>query len=201
MRNRTSSDSPAPPMLSSLPNALTVARIAVVPIIVATVFIPGPEARWVAAGLFAVAAVTDYLDGWLARALKVESDVGRALDPIADKLLVAAVLLMLAGVDRLSDLGVVAAVIILAREILVSGLREALAGHSVVMPVTRLAKWKTASQLVALPLLLVGDAAYVIGLSLQWPGELLLWIAAGLTARTGYDYLLQALAHLRKDSS
>ncbi|WP_299442704.1 CDP-diacylglycerol--glycerol-3-phosphate 3-phosphatidyltransferase [uncultured Rhodospira sp.] len=188
-------------MLSSLPNALTVARIAVVPIIVATVFIPGPEARWVAAGLFAVAAVTDYLDGWLARALKVESDVGRALDPIADKLLVAAVLLMLAGVDRLSDLGVVAAVIILAREILVSGLREALAGHSVVMPVTRLAKWKTASQLVALPLLLVGDAAYVIGLSLQWPGELLLWIAAGLTARTGYDYLLQALAHLRKDSS
>ncbi|KAA5607217.1 CDP-diacylglycerol--glycerol-3-phosphate 3-phosphatidyltransferase [Roseospira marina] len=184
-------------MLHALPNAMTLARIALIPVIVATFYIPGPEARWVAAGLFVIAAVTDYLDGWLARKLQVVSDFGRFLDPIADKLLVAAILVMLAGFDRLSDVALVAAVVILFREILVSGLREFLAGRSIGMPVTMLAKWKTTAQLVALPLLLVGDAATLGGLPLDWPGELLLWVAALLTAQTGYIYLRQGLAHMR----
>jgi cardiolipin synthase len=184
-------------MLRSLPNAMTIARIVLIPVIVLTFYIPGPEARWIAAGLFVVAAVTDYLDGWLARALKVVSDFGRFLDPIADKLLVAAVLVMLAGFDRLSDLSLIAAVLILFREILVSGLREFLAGKAISMPVTKLAKWKTASQLVALPLLLVGDSASVGGIPLQWPGELLLWIAAVLTAQTGIAYMQQGMGHMK----
>ncbi|SDE32178.1 CDP-diacylglycerol--glycerol-3-phosphate 3-phosphatidyltransferase [Rhodospira trueperi] len=188
-------------MLRSLPNALTLGRIALIPVVMLLIYMPGDAARWAAAGLFVLAAVTDYLDGWLARRLDVVSEIGRALDPIADKLLVAAVLLMLAGVGRLSDLALIPAVVILSREILVSGLREALAGRNVVMPVTRLAKWKTTAQLAALPLLLVGDAGSVIGLSLQGPGEALLWIAGGLTARTGYTYVMQALAHMREAPS
>lgn len=184
-------------MLHSLPNAMTIARIVLIPVIVLTFYMPGPEARWIAAGLFVVAAVTDYLDGWLARALKVESDFGRFLDPIADKLLVAAVLVMLAGFDRLSELSLIAAVLILFRELLVSGLREFLAGKAVAMPVTKLAKWKTATQLVALPLLLVGDAASVGGIPLQWPGEVLLWIAAVLTAQTGLAYMKQGMGHMK----
>ncbi|MBB4287425.1 CDP-diacylglycerol--glycerol-3-phosphate 3-phosphatidyltransferase [Roseospira goensis] len=183
-------------MLKTLPNALTVARVLMIPAIMATFYLPGPEARWIAAGLFVIAALTDYLDGWLARALKVVSDFGRLLDPIADKLLVAAVLLMLAGFDRLSALSLVAAVVILFRELLVSGLREFLAERGIAMPVTTLAKWKTATQLVALPLLLLGDTARVAGLSMQVPGEVLLWIAAALTAQTGYVYLRQGLAHM-----
>jgi len=175
---------------------MTIGRIVLIPVIMATFYIPGPEARWIAAGLFAVAAVTDYLDGWLARKLQVVSDFGRFLDPIADKLLVAAVLLMLAGFDRLSGPALIAAVIILFREILVSGLREFLAGRNVGMPVTKLAKWKTATQLAALPLLLVGNAASLGGIPLNWPGEGLLWIAALLTAQTGAIYMLQGLRHM-----
>lgn len=188
-------------MLSQLPNALTALRIALIPVIMLLLYLPGPEARWTAAGLFVLAAVTDYLDGWLARRLQVVSDVGRFLDPIADKLLVAAVLLMLAGTGGLSDPALIAAVLILFRELLVSGLREFLAGRAIAMPVTTLAKWKTASQLVALPLLLVGDAADVAGVSLQWPGEVMLWIAALLTTQTGYIYLRQGLAHMARAPS
>ncbi len=184
-------------MLQQLPNAMTLGRIVLIPVIMVTFFVPGPEARWVAAGLFALAAATDWVDGWLARRWRVLSDFGRVLDPIADKLLVAAVLLLLAGFDRLSDLGLVAAVIILFREVLVSGLREFMAERGVGMPVTRLAKWKTTAQLVALPLLLVGDAVNVGGLPLSWVGEAFLWLAAVLTAQTGYLYTRQALAHMR----
>jgi len=187
-----------PSMFHQLPNILTLGRIVLIPVVMVTFFLPGPEARWAAAGLFALAAVTDWFDGWLARRWNVLSDFGRVLDPIADKLLVAAVLLMLAGFDRLSGLGLVAAVVILVREILVSGLREFMAERGVGMPVTKLAKWKTTAQLVALPLLLVGDAAVVAGvLPLSWVGEVALWVAAALTAQTGYLYTRQALAHMR----
>jgi len=184
-------------MLHQLPNALTLARIVLIPAIVLTFFLPGLEARWAAAGLFVLAAVTDWFDGWLARALKVQSDFGRVLDPIADKLLVAAVLLLLAGFDRLSDFGLVAAVIILFREVLVSGLREFMAERGVGMPVTKLAKWKTTVQLVALPLLLVGNVVVLAGVPLSWIGEAFLWLAAALTAQTGYLYTRQALAAMR----
>ncbi|MQX36054.1 CDP-diacylglycerol--glycerol-3-phosphate 3-phosphatidyltransferase [Roseospira navarrensis] len=183
-------------MLRSLPNVMTIARIVLIPVIMVMFYIPGPEARWIAAALFVAAAVTDYVDGWLARKLQVVSDFGRFLDPIADKLLVAAVLVMLAGFDRLSDIALVAAVLILFREILVSGLREFLAGKAVSMPVTKLAKWKTATQLVALPLLLVGDTASVGGVPLDWPGELLLWIAALLTVQTGATYMTTGMRHI-----
>ncbi len=183
-------------MLAHLPNALTFARIGLIPVIMVLLYVPTPEARWAAAGLFVLAAVTDYLDGWLARKLNVISDIGRVLDPIADKLLVAAVLVMLAGTGGLSAAALVAAVVILMRELLVSGVREFLAGRSIAMPVTTLAKWKTATQLVALPLLLVGDTASVAGISLQGPGEVLLWIAAALTAQTGYIYMRQGLANM-----
>ena len=183
-------------MLAHLPNALTFARIGLIPVVMVLLYVPAPEARWAAAGLFVLAAVTDYLDGWLARKLNVVSDIGRVLDPIADKLLVAAVLVMLAGTGGLSAVSLIAAVVILFRELLVSGLREFLAGRGISMPVTTLAKWKTATQLMALPLLLVGDAGTVAGVSLQWPGEALLWIAAALTAQTGYVYMRQGLAHM-----
>ncbi len=181
--------------MKNLPNILTISRIAVIPVVFATIYIEGPLARWVACGVFLLAALTDFFDGYLARNLETTSRFGRFLDPIADKLLVAAVLFMLAASERLSPIGVLPAVIILCREVLVSGLREYLAEIRVNMPVTRLAKWKTAFQMTALPVLIVGDAAPGI---FHFPiiGEFFLWLAAILTLLTGYDYLKTGLAHM-----
>ncbi|MGB1027703.1 MAG: CDP-diacylglycerol--glycerol-3-phosphate 3-phosphatidyltransferase, partial [Rhodospirillaceae bacterium] len=145
--------------MKSLPNILTFGRIAVIPIMVILFYVPGETARWINCGLFILAAITDFFDGWLARKMGSVSDLGRFLDPIADKLLVAAVLLMLAAMDRLDVWSYPAACIILMREILVSGLREYLAELQVRMPVTKLAKWKTTVQLIALPVLIVGDTS------------------------------------------
>ncbi|MEI6986592.1 MAG: CDP-diacylglycerol--glycerol-3-phosphate 3-phosphatidyltransferase, partial [Rhodospirillaceae bacterium] len=133
----------------SLPNLLTLARIAAIPPAVALFYVPWAWADWVLLGLFLSAAFTDWLDGHLARALKQESAFGRFLDPIADKLLVMALLFMLAATGRLPDLSVVPGVMILLREILISGLREFLAGVGVSLRVSGLAKWKTAVQMVA----------------------------------------------------
>jgi cardiolipin synthase len=181
----------------SLPNLLTMSRIVVIPLVVATFFFDSVESRWIAVLLFGSAAVSDFFDGWLARRWNQVSALGRFLDPIADKLLVAAVLMMLAGFERLSPVSVLPAVVILCREILVSGLREFLAELRVGVPVTRLAKWKTAFQLGALPILLMGDLA-PWGIPAQIMGEVLLWVAAVLTIITGYDYLKSGISHMRQ---
>lgn len=184
-------------LLTSLPNLLTLSRIVVIPVVVASFYVPGDYARWFACLLFAAAAVTDWLDGHMARRWQQQSEIGRFLDPIADKLLVAATLFMLTAFGRLSDAAIFPALVILCREILVSGLREYLAGLRVGMPVSRLAKWKTTIQMVAIGVLIVGDAGPGF-LPTRAIGEALLWIAASLTLVTGYDYLRAGLPHITR---
>ncbi|MBW7851084.1 MAG: CDP-diacylglycerol--glycerol-3-phosphate 3-phosphatidyltransferase [Rhodospirillales bacterium] len=183
-------------MVTSLPNLLTLSRIGAIPVVVATFYVQGDAARWVACGLFVAAAVTDFFDGYLARRSNQVSALGRFLDPIADKLLVAAVLFMLVAFGRVSEWAILPALVILLREILVSGLREFLAEVRVGMPVSRLAKWKTAIQMVAIPVLLVGEAGPAV-LPVALIGEAGLWVAAGLTLITGYDYLQAGLRTIR----
>jgi cardiolipin synthase len=180
----------------SLPNALTLARVAAVPALVAAFYLPAPASHWAGLAIFVLAAATDWLDGFLARRWNQGSDFGRVLDPIADKLLVAAALLMLAAFARLSVASLAAAIVILGREILVSGLREFLAGR-VALPVTALAKWKTATQMTALGVLLIAPALAGWGTWVQWLGEALLWLAAALTVVTGWAYVRAAVAALR----
>ena len=186
-------------MLTDLPNVLTLSRIAAIPVLVALVALHHPVADFCACLLFSAAAITDYFDGMLARSRLQQSDIGRMLDPIADKLLVAATLMMLVGQDRLSPLGLYPAIVIMLREILVSGLREYLAGIRIGLPVTRLAKWKTGFQMGALGTLLAGDTTAVL-LHISWLpvsfiGEIMLWIAATLTLITGWDYLTAGWRH------
>ncbi|RMF12060.1 MAG: CDP-diacylglycerol--glycerol-3-phosphate 3-phosphatidyltransferase [Alphaproteobacteria bacterium] len=181
--------------MSTLPNLLTLSRILVIPLLVATFYVKPPLGNWLALVLFVLAGVTDFLDGYMARSLNQQSHLGRFLDPIADKLLVAAAIVMMVAVDRVSGLTVLAALVILCREILVSGLREFLAELRVRVPVTRLAKLKTAFQFTAIAFLLLGDAA-PWNLPVLEIGEVALWIAAGLTLYTGYDYLRGGLHHM-----
>ena len=186
-------------MLTSLPNLLTISRIAVIPVVVASFYLPDFWSQWLACGLFVAACITDWLDGHFARRWKQQSEIGRFLDPIADKLLVAAALFMLAATGRIADWTILPALVILMREILVSGLREYLAGLRVRVPVSRLAKWKTGIQMTAIAFLLVGDAGPRL-LPVQGIGELLLCIAALLTLVTGYDYLRAGLPHMTDES-
>jgi cardiolipin synthase (CMP-forming) len=183
--------------LTSLPNLLTVSRILVIPIVIGSFYVSGDYARWFACALFSAAAVTDWLDGHMARRWQQQSEIGRFLDPIADKLLVSATLFMLTAFGRLSAQTVLPALVILCREILVSGLREYLAGLRVGMPVSRLAKWKTVIQMVAIGFLIVGDAGPAF-LPVRTIGEFLLWLAALLTLVTGYDYLQAGLRHMAR---
>jgi len=184
-----------PAMLTSLPNLLTLSRIVVIPLVILTFYVDGAWTHWVASSLFVVAAITDWFDGWLARSWNQVSAFGRFLDPIADKLLVAAVLFMLVAFDRVSPWSELPALVILLREILVSGLREFLAEIRVGVPVTRLAKWKTGFQMVALGMLLLGNVP-PLTLPVQEVGEGLLWVAAVLTLVTGWDYLRSGLKYL-----
>jgi CDP-diacylglycerol--glycerol-3-phosphate 3-phosphatidyltransferase len=168
-----------------------------VPAVVALLFWPNESwARWTALGVFVVAALTDYLDGYLARALSQQSALGRMLDPIADKLLVAASLLMLAHDRTITGWALWAAIVILCREILVSGLREFLAELKVSVPVSRVAKWKTALQLVAIGFLIAGPAGETILRGTTMIGMGLLWVAAALTIYTGWDYFRAGVKHL-----
>ena len=164
--------------MTELPNLLTLSRIVAIPLVAILLYFDGATWRWAALILYAAACITDFFDGYLARSRRQVSDLGRFLDPIADKLLVAAIILVL-----------------VCREILVSGLREYLAGLHVGVPVSQLAKWKTVLQMLALGFLILGDA----GLP-AWPitlvGEAGLWIAAALTMVTGYDYLKAGLRHM-----
>lgn len=185
-------------MLSSLPNLLTLSRIVAVPALVLLMWRPGPWEWLFAFGLFCVAGLTDYLDGYLARAQGTVSKLGVFLDPIADKIMVAAVIVMLIHAGTINGLATIAALVILLREIFVSGLREFLAGLQVSIPVSQLAKWKTAAQMVALGALVLDGAT-----SRLWPalpalevGLVCLWAAAALTLITGYDYLRTGLKHM-----
>ncbi|MEY5007620.1 MAG: CDP-diacylglycerol--glycerol-3-phosphate 3-phosphatidyltransferase [Pseudomonadota bacterium] len=183
-------------MLTSLPNILTLSRIFAVPILVALLWYPGWQLGYLLAfALYCLMGITDYFDGYLARAQGTVSKLGVFLDPIADKIMVAAVIIMLVATHDIAGWHVIAAIIILLREIAVSGLREFLAQLRVSMPVTKLAKWKTTFQLVALgALILAGgfpEAAWI-----KLVGLVSLWAAAALTMITGWDYLRVGIRHM-----
>lgn len=180
----------------SVPNLLTYGRIAAVPAIVACLYSTQPVWLWVALGIFIAAAITDYLDGYLARAWSQQSSLGKMLDPIADKLLVGAVLVMLAANGTVTGLALIPAIVILSREILVSGLREYLGQMNLSVPVSNLAKWKTTVQMVALGVLIAGPAGDALITGTTAAGIALLWLAALLTAWTGYDYVRAGIGHL-----
>jgi cardiolipin synthase (CMP-forming) len=181
----------------SLPNLLTYARLVAVPLVAAVLFFGEGEGKnWLALGLFVAASITDWLDGYVARAWGQQSTLGRMLDPIADKLLVGATLMMLVADQTISGWSIWAALIILSREILVSGLREFLAELRVMVAVSRLAKWKTGVQMVALGFLLAGDAGDAVCGCASNIGIVLLWAAALLTIYTGFDYFRAGLKYV-----
>lgn len=185
----------------NIPNLLTYARILAVPLIVLCFFVEGrlqssDFARWAGLAIFIVASITDYLDGYLARIWNQTSNIGKMLDPIADKLLIASVLLLMAADGTIAGWSLWAAITILCREILVSGLREYLAALKVSVPVTQIAKWKTAAQMFALAFLLAGPAGAKVLPYTTEIGITLLWIAAILTIYTGYDYFRAGAKHM-----
>jgi cardiolipin synthase (CMP-forming) len=201
---------PAPvrlrPRAWSLPNILTYGRIVAVPIVVGCMFWQnilqgGMWLRWLALAIFIAAGISDFLDGYFARIWEQQSSLGRMLDPIADKLLVASCLLMLGAEKTIHGWSLLAAVVILCREILVSGLREYLAELRVSIPVTRLAKWKTTMQLVAVGFLICGEAGDAIVPVVTQVGIALLWVSALLTLYTGWDYLRSGLHHLYQEDA
>ena len=181
----------------NLPNLLTMSRIIVIPIIFLSVYIAAKWWALLAAVLFIVASITDYFDGYLARARGQVSAFGRLLDPIADKLLVtSALVVLMAKPDMLvSRLSLIPIIVILCRELLVSGLREFLREVNVGMPVTRLAKWKTGFQMTALSMMLLKGVWYWGGI-----GEFLLWVAGVLTFITGYQYFQKSLDYVRENN-
>ena len=182
----------------SIPNLLTLSRIFAVPILVFLLWRPDPVDYAITFVLYCIVGITDYFDGYLARAQGQISKLGQFLDPIADKIMVAAVIVMLIENEIVHGLAVIAAIVILLREITVSGLREYLAGLQVSVPVSKLAKWKTTFQMVALGALIlagVGDRLPWF-LPAQFVGDVCLWAAAALTLVTGYDYLRVGLKHM-----
>ena len=188
-------------MIHHLPNILTILRVILIPMLVLGFQLPGMWCNWVTLSIFVIAGATDYFDGHLARRLGATTDFGRMLDPIADKMLAVAAIAMLLSVGNIP---LVPALIIVCREILVSGLREYLANLSIGMPVTSLAKWKTAVQFAALAMLLVGDAVRwldgeVVGMSEIGSG--FIWLAAALTVVTGYGYWKTGYRYIIRDKN
>ncbi len=179
----------------NLANLLTFSRILMIPMIVGSFYLDGDKANWIGFIIFSIAGITDFFDGYIARKYNLTTALGKFMDPIADKLLIAAALLMMVAFHRIEGLSVVAAVIILCREFAVSGLREFLAELKVSVPVSTLAKWKTTLQIIALGFLLVGDAAPET-INAVLIGNICLWVAALLTLYTGYDYLKAGLRHM-----
>ena len=183
----------------NLPNILTISRIAVIPLIFISIYITTFAWSMFAAVLFAIASITDYFDGYLSRARNETSAFGRLLDPIADKLLVATALVVILAKSEMYNwsLTVIPAFVILCREILVSGLREFLREVNVGLPVTKLAKWKTAFQMTALAMMLFRD----LWIGWSYLGEFLLWVAAILTFITGYQYYQRSLDYVRAEEA
>ena len=192
-------------MKLQIPNILTIGRIIIVPIFVLTFFIPGFFGDLIPFFLFVIASFTDYLDGLLARLFKEESKLGELLDPIADKILVAAALILLVMNGVIKNYEVIAAIIILTREILISGLREFLAKGRITMQVTSLSKLKTFIQMISIAILLTGESGNKVinfqDYNAQTIGIVLLWLSAFLTLYTGYDYLRKGIDHAINEDS
>ena len=187
-------------MKLKIPNILTIGRIIIVPIFILTFYLPGALGDWIPFFIFVLASFSDFLDGLLARLYKEQSKLGELLDPIADKIIVASALVLLVMKGTIINYEVIAAIIILTREILISGLREFLAKVQVSMPVTGLAKFKTFIQMFAIAILLTGESrnnlinfqdynAHTIGI-------IFLWVSAFLTLYTGYDYVKKGIDHV-----
>lgn len=187
-------------MIRSLPNLLTLSRIIVIPVFIVAFYLPSPLSHWIASTLFLIASITDFIDGYLARAWKVQSNLGRFLDPIADKLLVATAIMLLTYFDGVGKYDLIPAIAIVCREILVSGLREFLAELKEKLPVSKLGKVKTAVQMTALYLLILGSDGSGIAIT-DLLGRISLWIAALLTLQSGYIYLRAGLKHMSFDGS
>ena len=186
-------------MLRKIPNILTIGRIIIVPFFVLAFYLPGFYGDLTALILFIIASFTDFLDGMLARMMSEESKLGELLDPIADKIIVATSLILLVMDGTIRHFEVIAAIIILTREILISGLREFLAKGKIKLPVSNLSKLKTALQMVAIGLLLSGDTGNKIinfqDYNAQTIGIILLWLSAFLTLFTGYEYMRKGIDH------
>ena len=178
----------------NISNFLTIIRIIIIPIIVICIYLKSPIFGWIAFVLFCLASITDYFDGYLARIRDEVTNFGTFLDPIADKLLVAAVLLILTSKGVIADWDTIPALIILLREITVSGLREYLAGIKISVPVSRIAKLKTLLQLCSLALLILSEAIYNAYMIVYF-GKVFLWIAGLLTLYTAYDYVKASIKH------
>ena len=192
-------------MLKKIPNILTIGRIIIVPFFVLAFYLPGCYGDLTALILFVVASFTDFLDGMLARMMGEESKLGELLDPIADKIIVATALILLVMDGTIRNYEVIAAIIILTREILISGLREFLAKGKIKLPVSSLAKLKTVLQMVSIALLLSGETGNKIinfqDYNAQTIGIILLWLSAALTLFTGYDYMRKGIDHAMSEDN
>ncbi len=186
-------------MITNTANLLTLFRIIIIPFIVALFYFPGAWAAWTAVGLFVLAAITDFFDGYFARSLNQVSAFGKFLDPIADKLIVTVTLFLLVAFDRLEGLWIIPALIILVREILIAGLREFLGPYNIKVPVSKLAKWKTTVQLVVISFLIAGEYGNEVIPFANEIGHFGLLVAMVLTVMTGWNYLktgLQAIQNM-----
>ena len=192
-------------MLKKIPNILTIGRIILVPFFVLAFYLPGFYGDLTAFVIFVIASFTDFLDGMLARMMGEESKLGELLDPIADKIIVATALILLVMNDTIRHYEVIAAIIILTREILISGLREFLAKGKIKLPVSNLAKLKTFLQMLAIALLLSGETGNKIlnfqDYNAQTIGIILLWLSAFLTLYTGYEYLRKGIDHAMSEDN
>ena len=186
-------------MKLKIPNILTIGRIILVPIFIGAFYLPGSMGDWIPFFIFILASFTDFFDGLLARLYKEESKLGELLDPIADKIIVTSALFLLVMNGTIKEFEIIAAIIIMIREILISGLREFLAKVQVTMPVSKLAKFKTFIQMFAIATLLTGESGNKIinfgDYSIHSIGIILLWVAAFLTIYTGYDYVRKGIDH------
>ena len=186
-------------MKLKIPNILTIGRIILVPIFIGTFYLPGAMGDWIPFFIFVLASFTDFLDGLLARLYKEESKLGELLDPVADKIIVGSALVLLVMNDTIKNYEVIAAIIIMIREILISGLREFLAKVQVSMPVSKLAKFKTFIQMLSIAILLTGESGNNLinynEYNANSIGIILLWLAAFLTIYTGYDYVRKGMYH------
>lgn len=183
--------------MMKLPNFLTMLRILAVPLMIGAFYLSTPSGRWLALFVFVAASVTDYLDGYFARRMDLQSKLGALLDPLADKFLVLSALLMLIESRTITGLHVVVTIVILGREFLVAGLRQHLADSQVSVPVSQLAKWKTATQMTAIGFLIAGPVGErILPLTMEI-GLTLLWVSAALTVLSGYQYFMAGLHHVR----